>query len=251
MAVPGAVSENTHIETSEVRIGEVDAYLAAGVGAGPRGGIIVIHEAFGMVEHINDLVRRFAAAGYNAVAPNLYSRAGSPDPTNFPEVFKAMFGKSDAEAVADLEATAAHLRGLDNANGKVGVIGFCSGGRQTLLFACSSSAPDAAIDCWGGFVTRATPEEETTETRPTAVRDLAAHATCPIFLAGGADDQNPSPADIEDVAARLRAAGKDVTVKVWDGVGHAFLADYRPSYSEAEAHELWADTLTFFGTHLS
>ena len=185
------------------------------------------------------------------MAPNLYSRAGSPDPTNFPEVFKAMFGKSDAEAVADLDATAAHLRGLDNANGKVGVIGFCSGGRQTLLFACSSSAPDAAIDCWGGFVTRATPEEETTETRPTAVRDLAANATCPIFLVGGADDQNPSPADIEDVAARLRAAGKDVTVKVWDGVGHAFLADYRPSYSEAEAHELWADTLTFFGTHLS
>ncbi|MFN0027185.1 MAG: dienelactone hydrolase family protein [Acidimicrobiales bacterium] len=251
MAVPGAVSDNVQIETSSIRIGEVDAYLARAVGEGPRGGVIVIHEAFGMVPHIEDLARRFAAAGYNAIAPNLYTRTGALDPTDFPSVFKAMFGKSDAEAVADLDATVAHLRSLDNANGKVGVIGFCSGGRQTLLYACSSQAPDAAIDCWGGFVERATPDAETTETRPTPVRDLAANASCPIFLAGGATDENPSPATIEDVAARLRAAGKDVTVKVWDGVGHAFLADYRPSYSEPEAHELWAEIVGFFGRHLS
>lgn len=251
MPVPGAVSDSTHIDTSELRIGDIDAYLARAVGAGPRGGIIVIHEAFGMVPHITDLARRFAAAGFNAIAPNLYTRTGSPDPTDFPAVFKVMFGKSDAEAVADLDLAAAHLRGLDNSNGKVGVIGFCSGGRQTLLYACSSQAPDAAVDCWGGFVDRATPEAETTPARPTPVRDLAANASCPIYLAGGADDENPSPAVIDDVAQRLRAAGKDVTVRVWDGAGHAFLADYRPSYSEPQAHELWADIIAFFGRHLS
>ena len=251
MAVPGAVSDTTTIDTSDIRVGEIDAYLARAVGDGPRGGVIVIHEAFGMVPHINDLARRFAAAGYNTIAPNLYTRTGSPDPSDYPAVFKAMFGKSDAEAVADLDAAAAYLRGLDNANGKVGVIGFCSGGRQTLLFACSSQAPDAAVPCWGGFVDRATPDAETTDARPTPVRDLAANASCPIFLAGGADDQNPTPAVLQDVADRLSAAGKDVTLKVWDGVGHAFLADYRPSYSEKEAHELWADVLAFFGTHLA
>ena len=238
------------LDTSEVRIGDIEAYVARGVGAGPRPGIIVIHEAFGMVPHISDLARRFAGAGYNAIAPNLYSRGGSPDPTDFPEVFKVMFAKSDAEAVADLDAAAAHLRGLDNANGKVGVIGFCSGGRQTLLFACSSQAPDAAIDCWGGFVDRATPDDVTTANRPTPVAELTANASCPIFLAGGAQDQNPSPAALADLAQRLRAADKDVTLKVWDGVGHAFLADYRPSYSEPEAHELWADIITFFCQHL-
>ena len=251
MAVPGAVSDTTTIETSDIGVGEIDAYLARAVGDGPRGGVIVIHEAFGMVPHINDLARRFAAAGYNTIAPNLYTRTGSPDPGDFPAVFKAMFGKSDAEAVADLEAAAAYLRGLDTANGKVGVIGFCSGGRQTLLFACSSQAPDAAVPCWGGFVDRAGPDDVTTEARPTPVRDLAANASCPIFLAGGADDQNPTPAVLDDVAERLSAAGKDVTLKVWDGVGHAFLADYRPSYSEKEAHELWADVIAFFGTHLA
>ena len=174
MAAPGAVDASIQLDTSEVRIGDIEAYVARGVGAGPRPGIIVIHEAFGMVPHISDLARRFAGAGYNAIAPNLYSRGGSPDPTDFPEVFKVMFAKSDAEAVADLDAAAAHLRGLDNANGKVGVIGFCSGGRQTLLFACSSQAPDAAIDCWGGFVDRATPDDITTANRPTPVAEIAA-----------------------------------------------------------------------------
>lgn len=251
MAVPGAVRDPSSIDTSEIRVGEVDAYLARAVGAGPRGGIIVIHEAFGMVPHISDLTRRFAAAGYNTIAPNLYTRTGSPDPTDFPAVFEAMFGKPDHETVADLDAAAGHLRGLDNANGKVGVIGFCSGGRQTLLHACSSQSPDAAIDCWGGFVERATNDEETTPTRPTPVRDLASGASCPIFLAGGAEDQNPSPEVLHDLEARLRAAGKDVTLKIWDGAGHAFLADYRPSYAEPQAHELWADILAFFGRHLA
>jgi carboxymethylenebutenolidase len=251
MPVPGAVGDDTQLETSDVRLGEVDAYVASPTGGGRRGGVIVIHEAFGPVPHIADLARRFAAAGFDAIAPNLYSRAGAPDPKDFPAVFAAMFGKADAECVADLDAAAAHLRSLPTSNGKVGVIGFCSGGRQTLLYACSSSAPDAAVDCWGGFVDRATPDEETTATRPTPVRDLVGNASCPIFLAGGADDDNPSPAVLADLAARLEAAGKDVTLKVWDGVGHAFLADYRPSYAEPQAHELWADVLAFFGRHLA
>jgi carboxymethylenebutenolidase len=251
MTVPGAVPDTIAIDTSEIRLGDIDAYVARAVGDGPHGGVIVVHEAFGMVPHISDLARRFAAAGYDAIAPNLYSRTGSPDPDDRPQVMEAMFGKADAETVADLDAAAAYLRGLDGSNGKVGVIGFCSGGRQTLLFACSSASPDAAIACWGGFVDRATPDAETTPSRPTPVRDLAAGASCPVFLAGGAEDQNPSPAVLEDVAERLRAAGKDVTLEIWDGVGHAFLADYRPSYAEKEAHELWARILEYFGTHLA
>jgi carboxymethylenebutenolidase len=247
--VPGAVGD-TPIQTASVTVGEVDAYVARPLGDGPRPGVIVIHEAFGPVEHIADLARRFAAAGYDAITPNLYSREGAPEPTDLPQVMAKMFGRPDAEVVADLEACAAYLRGLDSSNGKVGVIGFCSGGRQTLLFACSSGAPDAAIDCWGGYVERATPDAEATDARPRKVADLLAGASCPVFLVGGATDQNPSPATLDALEAGLAAAGKDVTKKVWDGVGHAFLADYRPSYSEPEAHELWADVLDFFGRHL-
>src|ERR1700730_18856074 len=105
--------------------------------------------------------------------PDLYSRKGGPsDPNDINTVFPVMFGKTDAEAVQDLDAAADHLNELPGATGKIGVIGFCSGGRQTLLFACSSSKPHAAVDCWGGFIQRATLDAETHALRLTPIRDL-------------------------------------------------------------------------------
>ncbi len=254
MAVPGAVTDADAITTSSVKVltaaGEIEAYLARPSHGGPRPSVIVIHEAFGPNDHIADLARRFAAAGFDALAPNLYTRGGAPDPKNFPDVFAKMIALPDAGAVADLEASAAYLRGLEGATGKVGCIGFCSGGRHALLFALSSSQVDAAIDCWGGFVDRATPDDATTESRPTAVIDLAAGASAPIFLVGGVEDDNPSPAVLAQVEERLRAAGADVTLNVFDDAGHAFLADYRPSYREGPAHELWPQLIRFFHKHL-
>lgn len=255
MAVPGAVTDPSAIVTSQVAIstpdGAIEGYLARPVGDTPRPGVIVIHEAFGPNDHIADLARRFAAAGFDALAPNLYSRSGAPDPSNFPDVFAKMFALPDAEAVSDLEASAAYLRGLDCATGKVGCIGFCSGGRQTLLFAVSSSAVDAAIDCWGGFIDRATPEEATTAARPAPVMDLVDGLAVPLFIVGGAEDENPSPELLAALEAKLAAAGKsDVTLRVFDDCGHAFLADYRPSYKEGPARELWPMLIDFFRTRL-
>ncbi|MGH7060670.1 MAG: dienelactone hydrolase family protein, partial [Stellaceae bacterium] len=160
------------------------------------------------------------------------------------------FGKPDAEAVQDLDAAAAHLRGLSGATGKIGAIGFCSGGRHTLLFACSSSKVDAAVDCWGGFIHRATPDAETSAARPTPVLDLVGRLHCPLFGVFGEEDQNPTVTQSEDLRKRAEAAGKDVTVKVYKNAGHAFLADYRPSYREAPAAELWRDAVAFFDRHL-
>jgi carboxymethylenebutenolidase len=161
-----------------------------------------------------------------------------------------MFGKRDAEAVQDLEAAAAHLRTLPGATGKIGAIGFCSGGRQTLLFACSSSKVDAAVDCWGGFIHRATPDAETTPARPAPILDLVGKLGCPLFAVFGEEDQNPSVAQSEELKKRAQAAGKDVTTKVYKNAGHAFLADYRPSYREGPAAELWVDAVAFFDKHL-
>src|SRR6266403_1746846 len=87
---------------------------------------------------------------------------------------------------------AAYLRGLSGATGKVGAIGFCSGGRHTLLFACSSNKVDAAVDCWGGFIQRATPDAETTPARPTPIFNLVDRLSCPLFAVFGEEDQNPS-----------------------------------------------------------
>ncbi|MBV8738540.1 MAG: dienelactone hydrolase family protein, partial [Alphaproteobacteria bacterium] len=184
-------------------------------------------------------------------APDLYARKGGPsDPNNMATVMPVMFGKEDAEAVRDLEAAATHLRDLPGATGKIGAIGFCSGGRQTLLFACSSDKVNAAVDCWGGFIHRATPDAETTPARPKAILDMVSQLHCPLFAVFGEEDQNPSVAQSEDLKKRAEAAGKDVTIKVYKNAGHAFLADYRPSYREGPATELWADAVAFFNKHL-
>jgi len=253
--IPGAVTDPSRVrgENIEFKSGgdTITGYLARPSQSGNYPGIVVIHEAFGLVEHIRDIARRFANVGYNALAPDLYARKGGPsDPNNMATVMPVMFGKEDAEAVQDLEAAATHLRDLPGATGKIGAIGFCSGGRQTLLFACSSDKVNAAVDCWGGFIHRATPDAETTPARPKAILDMVSQLHCPLFAVFGEEDQNPSVAQSEDLKKRAEAAGKDVTIKVYKNAGHAFLADYRPSYREGPATELWADAVAFFNKHL-
>jgi carboxymethylenebutenolidase len=253
--IPGAVTDPSRVrgEAIELESGSatISGYLARPSQPGRNPGIVVIHEAFGLVEHIRDIARRFANIGYNALAPDLYSRAGGPsNPDDIATVMPVMFAKPDAEAVRDLEAAAAHLRDLSGATAKVGAIGFCSGGRQTLLFACSSDKVDAAVDCWGGFIHRATPDAETTPARPTPVITMVDKLSCPLFAVFGEEDQNPPVALADELRSRGQRAGKDVTIKVYQNAGHAFLADYRPSYREQPAFELWTDAVAFFAKHL-
>lgn len=254
MAVPGEVRDLSLLETGSITYpsegAAVEAYLARPRRAGPRPGVIVIHEAFGPVEHIHDLARRFANAGFTALAPNLYTRAGAPDPKNMDAVLAKMFALPDAQAVRDLEAAAAYLRGQPDSNGKVGCIGFCSGGRQTLLLACSSGQIDAAVDCWGGFITRATPTAATTPERPTPIIDLVPQIRCPLYAVFGVEDQNPSPADAELLKRKLAAARPSSEVEVFAEAGHAFLADYRPTYREGPAVRLWPKIVAFLSTQL-
>ena len=127
--IPGAVTDPSRVrsENIEFKSGSdtIKGYLAQPSQSGRCPGIVVIHEAFGLVEHIRDIARRFANIGYNALAPDLYARAGGPkDPNDINTVFPVMFGLPDKQAVQDLEAAAAHLRGLPNATAKVGAIGF-------------------------------------------------------------------------------------------------------------------------------
>jgi carboxymethylenebutenolidase len=253
--VPGAVTDPSRIKGGVIALpsggGTIAAYVARPHAAGNYPGIVVIQEAFGLVDHICDVARRFANIGYNAVAPALYWRRGAPkDPDVMEQVFPVMFGLPDNEAVQDLEAAADYLNAMPGATGKVGAIGFCSGGRHTLLFACSSAKVNAAVDCWGGFINRATPDAETTAARPKAPLDMVGQLHCPLFGVFGVEDQNPPVALEAELKKRGEGAGKDVTTKIYQGAGHAFLADYRPSYREGPAHELWADATAFFGKHL-
>jgi carboxymethylenebutenolidase len=253
--VPGVVTDTSRIKGGVIALpsggGTIAAYVATPNQPGNYPGIVVIQEAFGLVDHICDLARRFANIGYNAIAPALYWRRGAPtDPGDINTVFPVMFGLPDSEAVQDLEASADYLRALPGATGKVGAIGFCSGGRHTLLFACSSGKVDAAIDCWGGFIQRATPNDETTAARPKPPLDMIGQLHCPLFGVFGVEDQNP-PVEMEaELKNRAAAAGKNVETKVYQGAGHAFLADYRPSFREGPAFQLWGDILVYFDKHL-
>ncbi len=254
--VPGAVSDPTRIRAEELTyVGahgeQVNGYLAVPTSAGPRPGIVVIHEAGGLNEHIRDVVNRFANLGYSALGVDLYTREGGPPPLDDrPALMKRLFAMSDATALGDLEGAADLLRARAEANGSVGCIGFCMGGRFALLFACASDRLDAAVDCWGGFIDRATFDEERTSVRPTPPLELAAQLHCPLLAAIGAEDQNPSPELAERLRERAAASGQEVQIDVYEDAGHAFFADYRPSYRPTPAAELWRRVVPFFARHL-
>jgi carboxymethylenebutenolidase len=255
MALAGEVKNLDALESRDVTFTSdgfaMRGYLSRPKAPGSYPGVIILHEAFGLVEHERDVARRFANAGFVALAPDVYSRVGAlKNASDMTEVRQKMFGLKDSQLVRDFEAAAAFLHAQPGTNGKVGCVGFCVGGRWTLLFACSSDKVNAAIPCWGGFVTRATPDAETTPERPTRVIDLVPQAHCPIYVVGGAEDQNPSPADCEEIQRRLQSAGKTVQCDVYKDAGHAFFADYRPSYREKAAFELWPKMVAFFQSNL-
>ncbi|HWF32030.1 MAG TPA: dienelactone hydrolase family protein, partial [Solirubrobacteraceae bacterium] len=154
--VPGAVTDPTRISAEELTFPgatgtQVNGYLARPADAASHPGMIVIHEAGGLGEHIRDVVNRFANVGYVTLGVDLYTREGGPPPAGDMEAIMArLFSMSDELALGDLEGAADHLRSLDGVTGRIGCIGFCMGGRYALLLACASQKLNAAVDCWGG-----------------------------------------------------------------------------------------------------
>jgi carboxymethylenebutenolidase len=228
---------------------EIEAYLAQPLGEEACGGVIVIHHMPGYDAGTLEITRRFAAQGYLALCPNLYSReapgAASDDAA---ATARAAGGVPDDRLVGDVAGAAAYLRGLASSNGKVGVIGYCSGGRQAFLAACRTDL-DAAVDCYGAFVVEPTPEGFPLKVPP--LLDLAGDMRCPLLGLFGAEDKHPSPADTAVLAGALTTAGKDFEFHTFDGAGHAFFAVDRPSYSVEAANEGWQRIWSFFRTHLA
>jgi carboxymethylenebutenolidase len=257
--VPGALTDPAKLTGEELTFTgaegtPVNGYLARPrdpdrAGASP--GMIVIHEAGGLNDHIHDVANRIANLGYVVLAVDLYTREGDPPPAgDVQAIMKRLFSISDARALGDLEGAADFLRAREDVTERVGCIGFCMGGRYTLLFACASDRLQAAVDCWGGFIDRATPDERSTPERPTPPLELADQLCCPLLAAIGAEDQNPSPSVGEQLRERAGVSGQAVAVDVYEGAGHAFFADYRPSYRPAPAAQLWARIVPFLAEHL-
>jgi carboxymethylenebutenolidase len=214
---------------------------------GPSGGVVVIHHMPGYDAATKEITRTFAVNGYNAILPNLYHRdAPGASPDDAAAAARAKGGVPDARLVGDVAGAAAHLRGLASSNGKVGVIGYCSGGRQSFLAACSLPL-DAAVDCYGAFVTGTPPEG--TKTSP--IVHLTKDLSCPLLGLFGADDQAPSPEHVAELEQELKARGKTYEFHSYEGAGHAFFNVTRDAYRSQAALDGWQRIFTWFGRYLA
>jgi carboxymethylenebutenolidase len=227
---------------------QVEAYVVRPETAGPRGGVVVIHHMPGWDRATKEVTRRFAELGYDAICPNLhYREAPGAAPDDAAATVRAAGGVPDERLVGDVAGAVAYLRALDGANGRVGVIGYCSGGRQTVLAACHVDI-DAAGDCYGAYVT-GTPAPDF----PLAVTNLVDQLPglrAPLLGLFGAEDRTPSPAHVAELEEILTRLGKPHELHSYDDAGHGFFAVDRPAYRVAAANDGWQRIAEFFAEHL-
>jgi carboxymethylenebutenolidase len=227
----------------------IEAYAARPDEDRRRGGVVVIHHMPGFDRASKEIVRRFAEMGYDSVCPNLYWReAPGAAPDDAAATARAKGGVPDDRLVGDVAGAASYLRGLPTSNGKVGVIGYCSGGRQSVLAACHLDL-DAAVDCYGAFVTGTPPESS-----PLQVRNLVdqlPNLRCPLLGLFGAEDKFPGPEQVDELDRILEANSKEHEFHSYEGAGHSFFSVDRPAYSVSAANDGWARIAEFFGRHLA
>jgi len=226
----------------------IRAYYSRPLGAEDVPGIVLISHMPGWDEWCREAARRFTAHGYAVLCPNIYEDYGDG---TAPEVSARMREQgivSDKSVMDDVDASLRFLRSQATANGKVGVIGMCSGGRHTFLAACTLDGVDAAVDCWGGGVI--VPPERLSPAQPVAPIDCADGLDCPLLGIFGNDDQHPTPEEVDRLEAVLKEKGKDYEFHRYDGAGHGFWYYDRPAYRQEQAMDSWNKTLEFFDRHL-
>lgn len=229
---------------------DIEAYFARPLGPGPYGSVVVIHHMPGYDRATKEITRTFAVYGYDAICPNLFHRyAPGAKPGDAAAAARAAGGAPDDQVMGDLAGAAAHLRALPTSNGKVGVIGYCSGGRQAYLAACLIDV-DAAVDCYGGRVVVDDPSA-LSAAHPTAPIDLTPQMRAPLLGLFGKDDANPSPAHVARIEEELTKHGKVFELHSYDDAGHAFFSVDRPSYRVEAAKDGWKQIWSWFGQHLN
>jgi carboxymethylenebutenolidase len=225
---------------------EIETYVASPSQDGKRGGVVVIHHLPGYDRPNKEIVRRFAELGYDVAMPNLYSREGL-DPAEAAASVREKGGVPDAQLVGDVGGAAAHLRSLSTSNGKVGVIGYCSGGRQSVLAACNLEL-DAAVDCYGAFVIGTPPEGF--PLKVTNLVDQLPNLRAPLLGLFGNDDQYPTPAQVDELEGILKSHDKPYEFHRYDDTGHAFFSVDRSAYRVDSANDGWERIEKFYGKYL-
>jgi carboxymethylenebutenolidase len=227
---------------------EIHAYVARPVTDGPRPGIVLVHHLPGWDEVYQEFAERLARHGFNVICPDLYCRIGHGTPDEVAATVRAQGGVLDESVIADCGAARGWLNSQPNSNGKVGIIGSCSGGRHALLVASRVPGFDAVVDLWGGGVVAA--PDQATPARPVAPVEYTADLNTPLLGLFGNDDQGPSPDQVNAHEEELKKHGKDYEFHRYDGAGHGFFYHDRPNYRQEQAMDGWSKVFTFFDEKL-
>ncbi len=212
----------------------IEAYFARPLDGHAQSSVVVLHHMPGYDRATKEIVRTFAVYGYATLMPNLHHRyAPGAKAGDAAAAARDAGGVPDEQCLGDVKGAIDVLRARPEANGKVGVIGYCSGGRQSFLVVCTLDV-DAAVDCYGGR----------------ADISLAPNLRCPLLGLFGADDQSPSPDDVAAMTQALEANGKTFDFHSYEGAGHAFFSVDRPSYRVDASKDGWKQVWAFFGARL-
>lgn len=225
---------------------EIPAYEARPDKDGKSAVVLVVEEIFGVHEHIKDICRRLAKRGYYAIAPELFARQGDPSKISDTQtIIRDVVNKTpDAQVMSDLDATATYAEKSGKGDtGRLGITGFCWGGRIVWLYAAHQPKLKAGGAWYGRLVGPSDP------LRPKQPIEIASEVRAAVIGFYGGKDQGIPVPTVEQMRAALKASGKDCELNVYPDAGHGFNADYRPSYNEAAAKDAWAKLMAWFEKH--
>ena len=237
-------TDTAGLKAGMAQAGKMPVYFARPEGVANPPVILVAMEIFGLHEYIKDVTRRLAKLGALAIAPDLYFRAGQ-DLTQIAEISKLMpivNAKPDAELITDLDSTVGWAKAEGGDTNKLGIIGFCRGGRAVWVYSASNPALKAGVAFYGSLVD-AEPQKTIWPKSPS---ELATDMKAPVLGLYGEMDQGIPVAQVMAMKAALEAAGKMADFRVYPGAPHGFHADYRPSYRKDAADDAWALTTAWF-----
>ncbi len=243
------VTDSVGLDAGEVSVpvadGKIPAYRARPMGKTNAPTALVVQEVFGIHEHIKDICRRLAKTGYYAIAPSLYARYGDPgkyDMAHAKDLMTDIVSKvPDAGVMSDLDSAVAFAQSEGADTTKLGITGFCWGGRIVWLYAAHNPKLSAGVAWYGPLA------GQPNDLRPHSAIELASQVKAPVLGLYGGLDQNITAADIAAMRAALAKAGNTkCRIDVFADAQHGFNADYRPSYNEQDAKEAWSRMLAWF-----
>jgi carboxymethylenebutenolidase len=248
VAADTITTDGKGLTAGEVKIptkdGDIPAYRAAPEKGGPFPVVLVVQEIFGVHEHIKDVCRRLAKLGYLAIAPELYARQGDVSKLEREEIMKVVAKVPDDQVMGDLDAAVAWAKKDGSGDtAKLGVTGFCWGGRIVWLYAAHNKDLKAGVAWYGRLTGTAT------KLQPKHPIDVAGDLKCPVLGLYGEKDAGIPVKDVEAMQAALKKADKSAEIVLFKDAPHAFFADYRPSYQKAAAEDGWKKLQDWFKKH--